>query len=208
MQFAMEIVAQNATPNMLPLLEDVREEVGQMTELLGEILQFTKAGLHTDLRLETIELRPLIIQAVDQENVPSSTLELQIPETLCVQADRRYLLRAVANVLRNALRHAGAKSPIKVQARQGRTSVVLSVSDEGPGVPEALVHRLGDPFFRTESARTRETGGVGLGLAIVKRCLEACEGTVSIRNIKPHGLCVEMQLKPGEETHIARKDEV
>ena len=196
MQFAIEIVAQNATPNMAPLLEDVREEVGQMTELLGEILQFTKAGLHTDLHLESVGVREVVLQAVAQENISSPQMEIQVSEDLRVQADRRYLLRAVANVLRNAVRHAGAESPLKVQARESRSSVLLSVSDEGPGVPEAFVHRLGDPFFRTESARTRETGGVGLGLAIVKRCVEACGGTVSIRNLKPHGLCVEMQL-PG-----------
>jgi two-component system sensor histidine kinase CpxA len=194
MQFAIEIVAQSATPHMAPLLEDVREEVGQMTELLGEILQFTKAGLHTDLHLQAVEVRELVLKAVEQENIATPTLEIQVPETLRVQADRRYLLRAVANVLRNAVRHAGAASPLKVQARESRSSVVLSVSDEGPGVPEALVHRLGDPFFRTESARTRETGGVGLGLAIVKRCIEACDGTMSIRNLKPHGLCVELHL--------------
>jgi two-component system sensor histidine kinase CpxA len=199
MQFAIEIVAQNATPNMAPLLEDVREEVGQMTELLGEILQFTKAGLHTDLHLQAVEVRELVLEAVEQENIATPTLEIHVPETLRVQADRRYLLRAVANVLRNAVRHAGAASPLKVQARESRESVLLSVSDEGPGVPEALVHRLGDPFFRTESARTRETGGVGLGLAIVKRCVEACGGTVGIRNLKPHGLCVEMLLPLAEE---------
>jgi two-component system sensor histidine kinase CpxA len=200
MQFAIEIAAQNATPNMAPLLEDVREEVGQMTELLGEILQFTKAGLHTDLKMGAVDLRGLVLQAADQENVPPTNLELQVPETLRVLADRRYLLRAVANLLRNAIRHAGANSPLRVHARQGRATVVLSVADEGPGVPESVVHRLGDPFFRTESARTRETGGVGLGLAIVKRCIEACNGTVSIRNIKPHGLCVELQLLPSGET--------
>jgi two-component system sensor histidine kinase CpxA len=157
-------------------------------------LQFTKAGLHTDLHLEAVEVRELVLRALEQENITATPLELQVSESLKVQADRRYLLRAVANVLRNAVRHAGAASPLKVLARETRSAVLLSVADEGPGVPEAFVHRLGDPFFRTESARTRETGGVGLGLAIVKRCVEACGGTVSIRNLKPHGLCVEMQL--------------
>lgn len=106
-------------------------------------------------------------------------------------------------MLRNALRHAGTSSPLRVHARHGRATVVLTVADEGPGVPEALVHRLGDPFFRTESARTRETGGVGLGLAIVKRCVEACNGTVTIRNVKPHGLCVELHLQPSGEPSFA-----
>jgi signal transduction histidine kinase len=54
---------------------------------------------------------------------------------------------------------------------------------------------LFDPFFRPESARTRETGGTGLGLAIVKSCVEACGGEVTVRNANPAGLQVEMELR-------------
>jgi len=190
----MELVTRKAPSELAPLLEDVREEVGQMTVLLEEILQFTKAGLHSDLHPETVPLRELVLQALKQEDVPLASVDLQLPESLRARADRRYLLRAVGNVLRNAVRHAGAGTAIRIQGREGRSETVLFISDEGPGVPEAMVHRLVDPFFRTESARTRETGGVGLGLSIVKRCVESCGGTIHIRNLKPHGLCVEMHL--------------
>jgi two-component system sensor histidine kinase CpxA len=54
---------------------------------------------------------------------------------------------------------------------------------------------LFDPFFRPEAARTRESGGAGLGLAIVKSCVEACGGTVSVRNVTPHGLQVDLRLQ-------------
>jgi len=56
------------------------------------------------------------------------------------------------------------------------------------------LHRLFDPFFRPEAARTRERGGAGLGLAIVKSCIEACGGSVAVRNLVPRGFCVELRL--------------
>jgi two-component system sensor histidine kinase CpxA len=64
-------------------------------------------------------------------------------------------------------------------------------------VPEASLQQIFDPFFRAEASRSRDTGGVGLGLAIVKTCVEACQGTVSARNLAPQGLEVQIALKPG-----------
>ena len=90
---------------------------------------------------------------------------------------------------------AAPPGPITVSARDRGEHVSILVTDCGPGVPEEALHRLFDPFFRPESARTRETGGAGLGLAIVKSCIEACGGTVAVRNVKPSGLQVEFELR-------------
>ena len=54
--------------------------------------------------------------------------------------------------------------------------------DDGPGVPANTLARLGEPFFRPELSRSRESGGFGLGLAIVRNCITACEGQVEFRN--------------------------
>jgi two-component system sensor histidine kinase CpxA len=194
MQFALGIVEQNASPELIPQLEDVREEVGQMSELLGEILQFTKAGLHSELHIETVPLLQLVNDAVTRENIPTDSVHILVPKDVNVHADRHFLLRAIANILRNAIRYAGDAGPVLIESRNVGAEVHITFSDNGPGVPEHMVHRLCDPFFRTESARTRETGGVGLGLAIVKRCVEACSGLVVICNRTPHGLTVELKL--------------
>ena len=95
--------------------------------------------------------------------------------------------------MRNAVRYAGDAGPITITALpahgdDGAEIVSLTVADEGLGVPPETLARLFDPFFRPETARTRETGGVGLGLAIVKSCVEACGGRVSARNREPCGL--------------------
>ena len=73
--------------------------------------------------------------------------------------------------------------------------MVITVADLGPGVPEASLQQIFDPFFRAEPSRSRDTGGVGLGLAIVKTCVEACRGTVTARNHAPRGLEVQIVLK-------------
>jgi two-component system sensor histidine kinase CpxA len=101
----------------------------------------------------------------------------------------------VANVIRNALRYAGANSVLRIEAYRTACGITLQLSDNGPGVDPVDLSRLCEPFFRPESARSRQTGGVGLGLSIVKRCVEACAGTLSLKASQPHGLCVEITLK-------------
>jgi two-component system sensor histidine kinase CpxA len=78
--------------------------------------------------------------------------------------------------------------------------VVIRVQDEGPGVPVEALPRLTEPFFRPDAARTREQGGTGLGLAIVRSCVEACRGTLVLRNRVPRGFEAEIRLDPGPET--------
>ena len=73
--------------------------------------------------------------------------------------------------------------------------VLITVTDQGPGVPEQSLQQIFDPFFRGEPSRSRDTGGIGLGLAIVKTCVEACQGTVTARNRQPSGLQVELALR-------------
>ena len=68
------------------------------------------------------------------------------------------------------------------------------MADAGPGVPEEELHKIFDAFYRVDTSRARETGGVGLGLSIVKMCAEACGGTVAARNRPEGGLEVTLRL--------------
>ena len=113
---------------------------------------------------------------------------------MCI-AQPDLLFRALANVVRNAVRYAGQAGPITVSALRQDDAVVVTIADQGPGVPEASLQQIFDPFFRAESSRSRDTGGVGLGLAIVKTCVEACQGNVTARNRDPRGLEIRIVLK-------------
>jgi two-component system sensor histidine kinase CpxA len=105
------------------------------------------------------------------------------------------LERALANLLRNAVRYSGDEAlPIEIDTALQGKRIILCVRDRGPGVPESALARLGEPFFRPELSRSRAMGGVGLGLAIVRRCVAACDGTVIFRNRPGGGFEAQLEL--------------
>ena len=73
----------------------------------------------------------------------------------------------------------------------------LTVRDRGPGVPQAALERLGEPFYRPDFARNRAHGGTGLGLAIVRRCIAAAKGSVRFGNRAGGGFEAVVQLPQG-----------
>ena len=135
------------------------------------------------------------IEALVPRLVNDKSVVLDVPSNISVLADRLLLDRAISNVLRNSVRYAGASGQIKVVAVQEGTEVILTIADNGPGVSEEALKHLGQPFYRPEASRNRASGGYGLGLAIVKSCMEACQGSMAIRNCQPLGLHVELRLK-------------
>lgn len=196
MQMALGILEQRADAQQKTYVADVREEVEQMSGLVNELLSFSKAGLRQkELPLETVPLAALVREVIAREVPAGCTAASSVPETLAVLAEPELLRRALANLLRNAVHHAGQAGPLELTAAVRGGEVWLTVSDHGPGVPEAALPQIFDPFFRADPSRSREGGGVGLGLAIVKSCIEACQGRVSARNRAPSGLSVEVVLR-------------
>jgi two-component system sensor histidine kinase CpxA len=133
---------------------------------------------------------------VRQERNDAVEVRIEVPADLRWQTHAELLGRAVANLLRNAIRYAGQAGPVTVRAWKEGAGIVIAVADEGPGVPAHELERLFDPFYRLDESRTADTGGAGLGLAIVKTCAEACRGTVRAFNRDPHGLEVQLCFPP------------
>ena len=123
---------------------------------------------------------------------------MTLASDLRVQAEADLVARALANLLRNALRYAGDTGLITVSARREGGRVIIAVDDDGPGVPAGSIDRLGEPFFRPEAARTRELGGVGLGLSIVRNSIAACGGEVVFANRTPRGFRATVALAAGQ----------
>jgi len=197
MQAAVALLETRPPADAHRYIEDLREELDEMSTLVAELLAFSRATHGRSAHLENVSLRKIVDRAVDREAAEPERIRVEIPDTIHVIADAGLLQRAIANLIRNAFRHAGDQGPILATAQARDGSIRLTVSDQGPGVPEDSLPRLFEPFFRPEASRTRESGGVGLGLAIVKTCIDACGGTVSARNRKPSGLEVTIDLKSG-----------
>ena len=171
------------------------EDIDHLSKLVNELLAFSRADLKSNtVRLEKIDLLPVVQAAVKREGTPAVTIITKIDPEIHVVASAELLTRALANLIRNAVKYAGDAGPIDISAEQRVNVVEIEVLDSGPGVPEDLLAQLFEPFFRPEASRDRYSGGVGLGLAIVKTCVETCNGTVYAYNRKPNGFAVTITL--------------
>lgn len=197
-QMAAGILEQRANESSQAYVRDLREEIQHMCNLVDELLSFSKASLgKTQVKLQPVNVREAIERAVQRETQPGFDIRLEVELGLRAEADPDLLQRAMGNLLRNAVSYAGTAGPITVSGCYDDNSVLISVSDCGPGVPEESLQRMFDPFYRVDDSRTRETGGVGLGLTIVKTCIEACGGSVICRNRTRSGLEVLIRLRIG-----------
>ena len=182
-QIGLGILEAQAPARSTATVNDIREDLDQMSTMLHELLLYSRSGVEAErASTATVDLRAIVDQvcARDAGEIPI-TVDMQ-PE-LFAQGHPAMLQRAVSNLVRNAQRYAtGSTAPIEIAGWVDEEHVYLAVRDRGPGVLEEALGRLGEPFFRPESARSRATGGFGLGLAIVRRCVAACNGDVNFTN--------------------------
>ena len=101
------------------------------------------------------------------------------------------LRRAVTNLLDNAVKYGKSA---RVGLLASPAEVEIMVEDEGPGIPDAELRRVFEPFYRLEQSRSRETGGTGLGLAIAQSIAEAHGGQVTLANRSEGGLRAILSL--------------
>ncbi len=173
------------------------EKAEHMARLVDELLVFSRASLAAPATPPgPVEVLAAARAAAAQEVADADAeIHFDIPPGLSVLAQPDTLTRALANLLRNAVRYGGQRAGrIAVQAAREDGEVAIRVRDTGPGVPEADLPKIFDAFYRVDTARTRETGGVGLGLSIVKAGVESFGGTVAARNHPNGGLEVTIRL--------------
>ena len=197
MRVALEILARRVGEQDQSYVADLQEDVEDLASLTDDLLQFARADIGAPIApaVET-DVSDAVRRAVRRESLVGVDVEIAVPEGLTVMAQPDALFRAVSNVLRNAVRYAGASGPVLVHAHANDDAgtVDVVVSDHGPGVPPDAVDRLCEPFFRVDAARNRKTGGTGLGLAITKSAIEASGGRITCRNRMPTGLEVRLTL--------------
>jgi two-component system sensor histidine kinase CpxA len=115
------------------------------------------------------------------------------PRSGYVSGDRALLVRALDNLLRNAIEFSPPGGQIDVSLREVSGRAVASVRDYGAGVPETMLASIFEPFFRVDESRQESTGGLGLGLTIVQRAVQSHGGSVQATNAAP-GLMVTITL--------------
>lgn len=120
--------------------------------------------------------------------------DFQNSDSMMILGDADKLTQVFSNIFENTLRYTQSPGTLTVGSDSTKDQVRISIEDSGPGVPEESLSRLFDRLYRTDSARTRETGGSGLGLSICKSIIEAHQGGIWAKNGKSGGLRIVIQL--------------
>ncbi len=180
-------------------LDRIELEAGRLDTLIGQLLEMIRmrAG-DQSVASETIELRAMLAAIVDDADFEAAadgrSVTGETGEPVTLRGDPVLLGRAFENVIRNAVLHTAENTAVEVALVHAADTVVVSVRDHGPGVPEAVLTRLFDPFFRVEEARDRATGGHGLGLAIAREAVRLHGGEIWAENAEDGGLRVSVRL--------------
>jgi signal transduction histidine kinase len=176
----------------------VTKEIDRLTNLVGALVEVTRVeGDPSSRRVEPVDADGLVQELLEASRMEADArgcrFHFESEGPLPVRGDRELLRRAIENVLRNAIRYAPEGSAIDVRLEAAGGKAVISVRDYGPGVPEEMLPRIFQPFFRVDGSRDSQTGGVGLGLAIAHRAIGAHHGRITAENADP-GLRVRMDI--------------
>jgi signal transduction histidine kinase len=174
------------------LSHDLLTDVDRLSRLVDDLLLLARAddggGRAISAPFRSVDLGSLVGDVADR--YPSVTY-VRPSAPMEVTGEPDALGRVVANLLDNAVRHA--KSQVRVTVTAHGTYRLISVTDDGPGIPAADRERVFDRFTRLDDARARDAGGSGLGLAIVRELVRRHGGTVGLADAGP-GLRVDVRL--------------
>lgn len=181
------------------LVERIERECGRMDKLVGELLTLARldAGMAGKLD-ETVDLGIIVGDVADdaqfEADARNCSVAVELNGVLQARGSHDLLHRALENVVRNAVGHSPAHGVIGIAAALAATPgyLCITVSDQGPGVLEADLNAIFEPFFR--SGPNRSYSGYGLGLAIARRVVAAHGGSIVAANRPAGGLTVTLLL--------------
>lgn len=156
--------------------------------LVNDVLDVAKieAG-HLKLNHDDIELKAFLEQSIALNHAYAASFEIEIklidcPENLTIWADEHRLLQVMNNLISNAIKFTQAGDVVEINAKQDASSVEISVTDHGRGIPDDLKEKIFEKFTQVDASDSRTAGGTGLGLAISKSIVELHGGTIDLES--------------------------
>ncbi|MFM6967963.1 MAG: sensor histidine kinase [Microbacteriaceae bacterium] len=163
-------------------LARIESESIRMTELVEDLLLLARLDEGRELATTKVDVAKVVKDAVNDATVagPDHTWTVKVGRGLSVTADKHRLHQVITNLLANARTHTPAGTTVTVTATGSDTDIVITVADNGPGIPADIRESLFERFVRADTSRQRATGSTGLGLAIVDGLVRAHKGTITV----------------------------
>jgi two-component system, OmpR family, sensor histidine kinase VicK len=164
-------------------LEVTRTETERMIRLVNDLLQLSKLD-STDYRLSKewvnfVDFFHRIIDRFEMTKSKNVSFQRSLPNhAIFVEIDEDKMTQVLYNIISNALKYSPEGGLVTFSIKEEEEKVVVSISDEGMGIPKENIGKIFDRFYRVDKARTRKLGGTGLGLAIAKEMVNVHGGMI------------------------------
>ncbi len=204
---AEHLEKENVNPEIFrKLAKEIRIASKRLRQTVDGLLNMTRLDSgRFQLNLEWHDIRDVINATLEKmpDQLSRHKINLKYAEGLpLVKIDSRIMEQVLANLLTNAAVYTPQGTEVTVSALTDPTSLIVSVMDQGPGIPEDDIDKIFEKFYR---GKNTQTGGLGLGLSIAKRFIEAHGGEIEARNQETGGACFTFRL-PTEFFHAEAKE--
>ncbi|QMU08758.1 cell wall metabolism sensor histidine kinase WalK [Levilactobacillus suantsaii] len=218
----VEALAEGAwkDPKVAPeFLKVTQEETDRMIRMINDLLTLSRMDSGTQkLDLEMVNLNELYNYVLDrfdmilkQDDQPEKTYTIKREFTkrdLWVEIDTDRFTQVLDNLMNNAIKYSPDGGVITCRLLETHNNVMLSVTDQGLGIPRADIPRIFDRFYRVDKARSRAQGGTGLGLAISREVVQMLGGRIWVDSREGRGstFYISLPYKPYEEEDLWDED--
>ncbi|HXC72961.1 MAG TPA: PAS domain S-box protein [Pyrinomonadaceae bacterium] len=168
--------------------DTIERQLGQMVRLVDDLLDLNRITYdRLELRRSEVELSSVVQQAVEVArpliDAAGHDLIIDLPdEPVYLNADRARLAQVFGNLLNNSSKYTRPNGRISLSAKRVDDEVVLTVKDNGAGIPQDKLDRIFDMFMQVDLTAERSQGGLGIGLTLVKRLVEMHAGSIEARS--------------------------
>lgn len=182
------------------VIESTLEEAVRLSDLIGDLLFLARAESPlAELRRERVNIGSLLAAVRDYYEASASNggitlLAAEGTGDVTAELDRALILRAVSNLVSNAIAHTPKGGTVSLAATDEGTAIRIEVHDTGAGIPADALPRVFDRFFRVDPSRSAASGGTGLGLAIVQSIMTLHGGHAEITSQIGQGACVTLRI--------------
>lgn len=178
----------------------IYKEAQRMNRLVNQLIDLTKLE---KVNQHDIDFSPLVLSEIIEDAVRNTalkrsdklqTIEVALDEDIIVNGVEDRLLQIFINLLDNASSYTDTKGHITITSWQDKMNAMISITDNGQGIPAEQLPHLTERFFRVEKSRIRTEGGVGIGLSIVKQIVELHEGQLFFDSVEGEGTSVTVEI--------------
>lgn len=187
-------------------LNVINDETDRMTRLVKDLLTLSQHDGGIKLNIEDISITDLTASCVErlkrEAQLKNQELKLLVKQNMpIIKGDRHRIDQLLINIIGNAIKYTPERGKISVQLYCERDNAVISVDDNGIGIPEQDLNRIFERFYRVDKARSRQMGGTGLGLAIAKEIAVLHGGNISAKSKLGKGtqISVEFPLRKRQQ---------